>query len=174
VTATPPRPAWVEALAPPTPIDAAAAMELSLALAAASSQQGDGPFGAVIVDPDGQVVGVGWNRVVASHDSTAHAEIVALRDAQARAQDHTLPGHHLFSSCAPCIQCFGAIWWSGLAAVSWCAAQEDAAAAGFDEGPVTPTMWHELRARKGTHIHAAVGPVARAAAQLRDYAGPHY
>ncbi|MFN6129820.1 MAG: nucleoside deaminase, partial [Planctomycetota bacterium] len=60
-----------------------------------------GPFGAIVVR-DGVVVGRGWNRVTSTNDPTAHAEIVAIRDACARLQDYALVGCEIYASCEPC------------------------------------------------------------------------
>lgn len=103
---------------------------------------------------DLEVVGVGWNRVVETHDSTAHAEVTAIRDAQARLATHDLEATArgpltLYGSCAPCIQCFGAIYWSGLARVITAAGAGDAELLGFQEGPVTEALWARAREDKG-------------------------
>lgn len=124
-------------------------MALAVSLAAASARHGGGPFGAVVADPEGRVIEVGWNDVVRAADSTAHAEIVAMRRAQARLGTHRLEGLTLYSSCAPCIQCFGAIYWSGLARVLDAATKEDAEALGFEEGPPMMELWAQARRAKG-------------------------
>lgn len=128
-------------------------MALAIDIALASARNGGGPFGAVIADGQGRVVEVGWNQVVASHDSTAHAEIVAMRRAQTRKASHLLPGHALYTSCAPCIQCYGAIYWSGVTRVYAAASKADAEALGFDEGPAMDALWkHATQARGITFV----------------------
>lgn len=92
--------------------------------------------------------------MVETHDSTAHAEINALRQAQARLGTHDLGTTDqgpltLYGSCAPCIQCFGAIYWSGLAAVITAARGQDAERLGFQEGPVTDALWEKAAEDKG-------------------------
>src|SRR5262245_29961376 len=92
-----------------------------------------GPFGAVIVR-DGQIIGRGWNRVTSTNDPTAHAEIVAIRDACSRLKTFSLAGCEIYSSCEPCPLCLAAIFWARLDRIFYAATCEDAAAAGFDDG----------------------------------------
>lgn len=91
-----------------------------------------GPFGAVIVR-DGQIVGRGWNRVTSTNDPTAHAEMVAIRDACQRLGSFQLTGCEIFTSCEPCPMCLAAIGWARLDRVTHAATRGDAAAAGFDD-----------------------------------------
>src|SRR5262245_52971081 len=91
-----------------------------------------GPFGAVVVR-DQQIVGRGWNRVTSTNDPTAHAEVVAIRDACAQLKTFSLAGCVLYSSCEPCPLCLAAIYWSRLDHVYYAATCADAAAAGFDD-----------------------------------------
>ena len=96
-------------------------------------QNGEGgPFGAVVVRGN-EVVGRGWNRVTSTNDPTAHAEIVAIRDACKNLKTFSLEGCEIYSSCEPCPMCMGAILWARLGAVYYAASSEDAAAAGFDD-----------------------------------------
>lgn len=91
-----------------------------------------GPFGAVIVK-DGEIVGEGHNRVTSTNDPTAHAEIVAIRDACARLESFQLDGCVIYTSCEPCPMCLGAIYWARPARVFYAATREDAADIGFDD-----------------------------------------
>jgi guanine deaminase len=91
-----------------------------------------GPFGAVVV-LDGRVIGEGVNQVTSSHDPTAHAEIVAIRDACRRLERFDLRGAVIYSSCEPCPMCLAAIYWARLDALYYAATREDAARAGFDD-----------------------------------------
>ncbi len=91
-----------------------------------------GPFGAVIVR-DQQIIGRGWNRVSSTNDPTAHAEVVAIRDACSRLKTFSLAGCEIYSSCEPCPLCLAAIYWSRLDRIYYAATCEDAAAAGFDD-----------------------------------------
>jgi len=91
-----------------------------------------GPFGAVVVQ-NGTIVGRGWNRVTSANDPTAHAEIVAIRDACDRLKVFSLAGCEIYTSCEPCPMCFAAIYWARLARIYYAASGQDAAAAGFDD-----------------------------------------
>lgn len=91
-----------------------------------------GPFGAIVVR-DGQIVGRGWNRVTSMNDPTAHAEVVAIRDACSYLNTFTLAGCEVYSSCEPCPLCLAAIYWSRLDRIYYAATSDDAAAAGFDD-----------------------------------------
>ena len=102
-----------------------------------------GPFGAVVVK-DGRIIARGWNRVTTAHDPTAHAEMMAIREACRALGDFRLTGCELYSSCEPCPMCLGAIYWARLERLYFAADRRDAAEAGFDdefiyrEGPLAP------------------------------------
>ncbi len=91
-----------------------------------------GPFGALIVR-DGVPVASGTNLVTASNDPTAHAEVVAIRNACAALGTFQLAGCEIFSSCEPCPMCLGAIYWARLSRVTFGCTHKDAAEAGFDD-----------------------------------------
>jgi len=91
-----------------------------------------GPFGAVVVK-EGKIVGEGYNRVTSSNDPTAHAEIVAIRDACARLGTFQLTGCEIYSSCEPCPMCLGAVYWARPLSLCYGSTRKDAAAAGFDD-----------------------------------------
>ncbi len=91
-----------------------------------------GPFGCVVVR-QGEIVGEGFNQVLRRHDPTAHAEIMAIRDACSRLDTHDLSDCQLYASCKPCPMCFGAILWARIPVVYFGASSEDAALAGFDD-----------------------------------------
>ncbi len=92
----------------------------------------NGPFGAVVV-MNNEIVGEGWNRVVELSDPTAHAEIVAIREACTTLNTHILTGCTIYCSCEPCPMCFAAIMWARLDKAVFACTQEDAAFAGFDD-----------------------------------------
>jgi guanine deaminase len=101
------------------------------------SQQGmeaghGGPFGAVVVK-DGEIVGRGYNNVLASNDPTAHAEVTAIRDACANLKHFQLFDCILYTSCEPCPMCLGAIYWARPKAVYYANTRKDAADIGFDD-----------------------------------------
>ncbi|NNE68081.1 MAG: nucleoside deaminase [Pyrinomonadaceae bacterium] len=91
-----------------------------------------GPFGAVVVK-DGEIIGEGWNKVTSTNDPTAHAEIIAIRDACTKLNSFQLDGCEIYSSCEPCPMCLGAIYWSRPKALYIAGNREDAADAGFDD-----------------------------------------
>lgn len=91
-----------------------------------------GPFGAVIVK-DGVIVGRGANSVTSLNDPTAHAEIMAIRDACKNLNSFQLEGCEIYSSCEPCPMCLGAIYWARPSKLFFAASREDAAKAGFDD-----------------------------------------
>jgi guanine deaminase len=91
-----------------------------------------GPFGCVIVR-NGEVIGKGSNGVTSTNDPTAHAEIVAIRDACQRVGNYQLTDCVVYASCEPCPMCLGAIYWARPARVVFAATREQAAAAGFDD-----------------------------------------
>jgi tRNA(adenine34) deaminase len=93
-----------------------ALMRAALALADAAAAQGEVPVGAVVVK-DGQIIGRGSNRPIGSRDPTAHAEIVALRDAASRLGNYRLPDCELFVTLEPCAMCVGAMLHARLARV---------------------------------------------------------
>lgn len=94
--------------------------------------RGGGPFGALIVR-QGQVIATGANRVTANRDPTAHAEVMAIRNACESLQDFQLTDCVLYTSCEPCPMCLGAIYWARLQAVYFACNRFDAAGAGFDD-----------------------------------------
>lgn len=94
-----------------------------------------GPFGAVVAR-DGVVLGEGWNQVVAGRDPTAHAEVMAIRAAAARAGTHVLEGCTIYCSCEPCPMCLGAIYWASIGRVVYACAVQDAREAGFGDADI--------------------------------------
>lgn len=91
-----------------------------------------GPFGCVIVK-DGKVLVATHNKVLSGNDPTAHAEVVAIREACRLINDYQLTGCELYASCEPCPMCMGAIYWARPDAVYFAASRQDAADAGFDD-----------------------------------------
>ena len=91
-----------------------------------------GPFGAVIAQK-GEWIADGWNKVTSTNDPTAHAEVVAIRDACARLQTFSLAGCEIYTSCEPCPLCLAAIYWAHVDRIYFAATCDDAAAAGFDD-----------------------------------------
>lgn len=91
-----------------------------------------GPFGAVVVR-DGKIIGRGFNLVTSTNDPTAHAEIVAIRDACKRIRNFQLEECDLYTSCEPCPMCLSAIYWARLRKVYYANTRKDAARIAFDD-----------------------------------------
>jgi tRNA(adenine34) deaminase len=104
-------------------------MRLALELAARACEQGEVTVGAVVVI-DGEVLGAGFNRPIAAHDPTAHAEIQALRDAAQRARNYRLPGATLYVTLEPCVMCAGALMHARVARVVYGASDPKTGACG--------------------------------------------
>lgn len=107
-------------------------MREAIRLSVENVAQGGGPFGAVIAR-GGEMVATGVNRVTASCDPTAHAEMNAIRAAAARLGTFDLGGCEIYSSCEPCPMCLGAIYWARLDRLYYAGDRHDAERAGFDD-----------------------------------------
>ena len=107
-------------------------MRQSIRLAIDNIRHSGGPFGAVIVK-DGKVIATGANRVTSTNDPTAHAEILAIREACRKLGTFRLDGCQLYSSCEPCPMCLGAIYWAHISHLYYGASQHDADAVGFGD-----------------------------------------
>jgi guanine deaminase len=91
-----------------------------------------GPFAALVVKK-GDILSSGVNQVTSTKDPTAHAEVVAIREACRKLNDFQLAGCDLYTSCEPCPMCLGAIYWARLDRIFFAGTREAAAAAGFDD-----------------------------------------
>jgi tRNA(Arg) A34 adenosine deaminase TadA len=108
-------------------------MNEAIRLSIRNMRRGEGgPFGAVVVRGD-RIVGRGWNRVTASNDPTAHAEVEAIREACRRLGTFKLDDCELYASCEPCPMCLSAAYWARLKRVYFANSRHDAAAIGFDD-----------------------------------------
>lgn len=90
-----------------------------------------GPFGASILDKDGNEIAVSSNTVLKDNDPTAHAEVNAIRKACKKLKTHDLKGCTLYTTCYPCPMCLSAIIWANISNVYYGSTKEDAAAIGF-------------------------------------------
>jgi len=109
-------------------------MQQAVALATENVVSGrGGPFGAVIVR-DGKVVATGANQVTATNDPTAHAEVMAIRNACTTLATFELRGCQIYTSCEPCPMCLAAIYWARCDAIFYGNTAADAAETGFDDG----------------------------------------
>jgi guanine deaminase len=108
-------------------------MKRAIALALENVRSGSGgPFAALIAK-EGRVIAEGTNRVTSTNDPTAHAEVVAIREACRALRDFQLTGCDLYTTCEPCPMCLGAIYWARPARIFYAATAADAADAGFDD-----------------------------------------
>lgn len=135
-------------------------------LAQANVTLGDGgPFGAVIVR-HGEIIGEGWNRVIANHDPSAHAEIVAIRAACAHLGRFHLEDCTLYASSEPCPMCLSAAYWARVSRIVFANTRDEAAAIGFcdDELYAELRLPHAERRIPTTHL-----PLADADRPLRAW-----
>jgi tRNA(Arg) A34 adenosine deaminase TadA len=131
---------------------------------------GGGPFGAVITK-EGRMIAGSNNRVVLNTDPTAHAEILAIREAARIAGTHELDGCVLYTSCEPCPMCLGAIYWSGIKRVVYASGRQDAATAGFDDEFIYNEISLDPSMRKVTFIHLADDKAGEVFRKWVDYDG---
>lgn len=107
-------------------------MARTIELAKQSIEVGGGPFAAVIVK-DNQIIGKGANQVTLNNDPTAHAEIMAIRQACQKLNNYQLKGCSIYTSSEPCPMCLSAIYWSRLTQVYYANSYQQAQLAGFDD-----------------------------------------
>ncbi|KAF5085760.1 Guanine deaminase [anaerobic digester metagenome] len=120
----------------------------AIELAIEGVNQGDGgPFGAVVVK-DGVIVGRGNNAVTSSNDPTAHAEVMAIREACKTLGTFQLNGCILYTSCEPCPMCLGAIYWARLDKVYYSATRHVASYHGFDDSLIYDEVARPINQRK--------------------------
>jgi guanine deaminase len=140
----------------------------AIELAADNARRGGGPFAALIVR-DGTVIATGVNQVTRTNDPTAHAEVVAIREACHVLGTFQLTGCDLYTSCEPCPMCLGAIYWARPARVFFAATRDDAARAGFDDDLIYREIAipHDARTIPTLHVtdETATRPFAVWAAQ---------
>jgi guanine deaminase len=106
-----------------------------------------GPFGAVVVR-NGKIVGKGWNQVTSANDPTAHAEVIAIRDACRRLKTFQLDDCDLYTSCEPCPMCLSAMYWARLKKVYYANTRKDAADIDFDDDFIYTEIARPISERK--------------------------
>jgi len=168
-------PAWVQSVLERHSGDASdeGRMRLPIALARENVIQGSGgPFGAAVFERGSQqAIAVGVNSVERLGNSVLHAEVMALMFAEARLHSYTLRDsatahYELFTSCAPCAMCLGAVLWSGVRRIVCGASRGDAMALGFDEGPVFAESYRYLEQRGIEVVQAVLATESRQVLQL--------
>lgn len=138
-------------------------LSMVIDIATANVRNAGGPFGAIVVSAEGRVF-EGVNRVTASNDPTAHAEVVAIRTAAAALGTFDLSGAVLYSSCEPCPMCLASSLWARIDRVVYAADRHDAARSGFDDA-----LFYNYFEADGSRD---LMPVARDGAQDIDYLQP--
>jgi guanine deaminase len=111
-----------------------------------------GPFGAVIVK-NGEIVGEGANQVTSSNDPTAHAEVVAIREACRTLGTFSLKGCEIYASCEPCPMCLASIYWARLDKAYFANNRDDAARIGFDDSFLYDEVAKPIEERSLPLIH---------------------
>ena len=119
------------------------AIELSMI----SLKEDGGPFGCVIVK-NNEIISEGFNEVTNKNDPTAHAEIVAIRNACNKLNTFNLKGTQMFTSCEPCPMCLSAIYWSHIDKIYYGNNRKDAAKIGFDDSYIYDELSIDLNKRK--------------------------
>jgi guanine deaminase len=123
-------------------------MREAIRMATENVESGNGgPFGAVIVK-DGKIIGRGINRVTSTNDPTAHAEVVAIREACKTLNSFQLQGCEVYTSCEPCPMCMGAIYWARPDKLFYANLKEDAAAINFDDNFIYEEIAKPVEERK--------------------------
>jgi tRNA(adenine34) deaminase len=131
-------------------------MQRALELAQRAEEEGEVPVGAVLVK-DGEIIGEGWNRPIAAHDPTAHAEIQALRDGARKLGNYRLPGTTLYVTLEPCPMCAGAIVHARVQRVVFAASDPRSGAAGsvFDLLPSDERFNHRTECEGGVEAESS-------------------
>ena len=111
-----------------------------------------GPFGAVIVK-DGHIIAKGHNRVLATNDPTAHAEIVAIREASKKLNRFDLSDCELYTTCEPCPMCYSAAHWAKIPIIYYGATREDAQDVGFDDNLLYDVLSGKVKNPNMTLVH---------------------
>ena len=120
----------------------------AIALSKKGIESGEGgPFGCVIVKDD-KIVGRGNNKVTSTNDPTAHAEVVAIRDACKNLGNFQLDDCEVYTTCEPCPMCLGAIYWARPKIIYYANNRQDAATIGFDDSMIYEEFGVDLSARK--------------------------
>ena len=121
-------------------------MKRAISLSIDNIKNNGGPFGCVIVK-ENEIIAEGVNRVTFNNDPTAHAEIVAIRNACQKLNTFNLEGCELYSSCEPCPMCLSAIYWSHIDKIYYGNTRIDAANIGFDDNHIYEELNKDLSLR---------------------------
>ena len=139
-------------------------MQVAIALSLESMRsQNGGPYGAVVTK-DGKIIGKGMNLVTVNNDPTAHAEMLAIREACQTLNSWKLEGCELYTSCEPCPMCMAAVYWARLDRVYYANSKEDAANYGFGSQTIYQELGLPIPQRK-LPMHQIMQPEAEVAFQ---------
>ncbi len=117
-------------------------------LSRACIQSGNGgPFGAIIVRNE-RIIAEGWNQVTSTNDPTAHAEIMAIRNACQQLDNFSLEGCEIYTSCEPCPMCLAAIYWARIGKIFYANSRRDAADINFDDNFIYQEIPKDISVRK--------------------------
>ncbi len=119
-----------------------------------------GPFGCVVVKGN-KIIGRGYNQVTSTNDPTAHAEVIAIREACQTLGTFQLDDCEIYTSCEPCPMCLGAIYWSRAKMIYYANTREDAAKIGFDDSMIFEEIHTDLKERKIPLIHLGLQEAQR-------------
>ena len=122
-------------------------MREAIRLSIKNVENGGGPFGAVIVK-DGEIVATGYNQVTQLNDPTAHAEVLAIRNASSKLTNFDLSGCTIYTSCEPCPMCLGAIYWSRIENIYYANTKKDAKNIDFDDSFIYDEIATPIEKRK--------------------------
>ena len=144
------------------------AMRRAVEISKERMRAGDGgPFGAVVVE-NGKIIGEGNNRVTTANDPTAHAEMVAIRQACRAKGTHDLSGCEIFTSCEPCPMCLAAIYWARLDRMYYANTREDAAHIGFDDALIYGEIAKPIGERSLPMTHMPLDEARRVFQEWQD------
>ena len=135
-------------------------MAVDLSISGMRGNKG-GPFGAIVVKGD-EVIGTGFNSVLSTNDPTAHAEVVAIRNACQYLQNFQLEGCEIYTSCEPCPMCLGAIYWARPAVIYYANSRDDAKDIGFDDSAIYEEINKELNERTIPIVQIVNGDASKA------------
>ncbi|MFA5404604.1 MAG: nucleoside deaminase [Ignavibacteria bacterium] len=122
-------------------------LQKAIELSIVNVTKGGGPFGAVIVK-NGKIISEGTNNVTKKNDPTAHAEIVAIRNASKKLKNYSLKGCEIYTSCEPCPMCLSAIYWANIDEIYFANTKKDAAIIGFRDDHIYRELSVPLNKRK--------------------------
>lgn len=122
-------------------------MAKAIQLSEENVKNGGGPFGAVIVK-DGLIIAEGFNQVTVMNDPTAHAEVMAIRNATKKLNNFDLSGCTIYTSCEPCPMCLGAIYWAKISCIYYGNTKKHADEIGFSDDFIYKEIEKPLPERK--------------------------